>query len=142
MDNKKIATTALAQWLNDKMGDFTDPVTGKRGLSINAFAKQAGVAQSLVWNVLKGNVVPKADVLIRFAEFFEVSPLTLFRLAYMDGEDDPRFSPEIRARLMEIEDILADVPVEAQLHLISSLVTQAQMLKIAARAWEKELITE
>lgn len=141
-DKKKIAATPLARWLNDKMGDFVDPVTGKRGLSINALAKQAGMAQSLVWGILKGSVVPKAEVLTRLAEFFEVSPLTLFRLAYMEEDEGARFSPEVRARLMEIEDILAEVPVDAQLHLVQSLVTQAQMLKVAAEAWTKDTVSK
>jgi hypothetical protein len=60
----------------------------------------------------------------------------------MEEDEGARFSPEVRARLMEIEDILADVPVEAQLHLVSSLVTQAQMLKVAAEAWKEVPVTE
>ena len=140
MSTRKVADTPLAQWLNAKMGEYADPDTGRRGLSMHGLAQKGGLTQSHIWAILKGDVVPKAEVLTRLAEFFGVSPLTLFRLAYLGPEDQPGFSPEVRAKLLEIEDILAGVPPQARMHLIQLLVTQAQMLKVAAEAWESDTI--
>lgn len=137
MDEKAVAKTPLARWVNKKMAEWEDPETGRIGLAGNALARGAGLAQSKVWSILKEDSPPKADVLIRLAEFFKVSPLVLFRLAYLQGENDTKFSPEVEAELVELESILADVPVDAQLHLISSLVSQAKMLRVAADAWKE-----
>jgi transcriptional regulator with XRE-family HTH domain len=142
MGEKKVAGTQLALWLNEQLGRWRDPDTGEIGLSSNAFAKEVGVAQSLVWKILKAGGIPKPDILIRIAEFFDASPMFLFRIAYLDGEKGDQFSPEIRTELIEIERILADVPAAAQVHLLRSLVTQARTLKAALEALENAKVTE
>ena len=133
------ATTPLAAWLNQSMATWTDSETGKTGISGNKLAELSGVSQTLIWEIQTGEKSqPKADALIRLAEFFDVSPMLLFRLTYLPESESEDFSPEVKAQMVELERILADVPADAQLSFMQSIVNQAEMLQVASREWARQ----
>ena len=135
-DVRAIVDAPLARWLEDRMRRWEDPDTGISGLSGNRLAQESGVSQGKIWNILKvGDSLPRADTLIQLAEFFEVSPLTLFRLAYLEGADAPKFQPDVQAKLAELESALQNVPHGAQVHFLESMISQVQVLQIAQNRW-------
>jgi transcriptional regulator with XRE-family HTH domain len=142
-EERPVADTHLARWLNHQMAEWEDPKTGRRGLSVNRLAKLSRVSQTSVFEILKEGTIPKAETLVKFAEFFEVSPMTLFRLVYAPETEERGFPPEIRAKLVEFEDILKNVPDTMQLQFLESLVLQARMLLVAAEQWQNgEMVEE
>jgi transcriptional regulator with XRE-family HTH domain len=136
-EERPVADTALARWMNQRMSEWVDPQTGRKGLSVNKLAKLSGVSQTSVFEMLKEGTIPKADTLVKFAEFFSVSPMMLFRLVYV-SEEAKEFPPETRAKLLELENILLTVPAAMQVQFLESLIPQAQMLLAAVEQWRKE----
>jgi transcriptional regulator with XRE-family HTH domain len=126
---RKLADTALARWLNQAMSRWEDPNTGVLGLSGRRLAEVSGVSQGAIWQILKEGSTPKAEVLIPLAGAFHVSPLFLFRIAYVPESEASDFDPEVRDRLLELEAILAELPLETQLTFLESLAIQAKAIK-------------
>ncbi len=134
---RSVVDTPLARWLQSKMDKWEDPETGMAGLSGNNLANLCGVSQAKIWSILKvGGAEPRASTLIRLAEFFGEPPLTLFRLAYLEGDQDTGLSPEVRAKLAELESALHSVPPAAQVHFLESMLSQIRVLQAAAAKWE------
>jgi transcriptional regulator with XRE-family HTH domain len=127
MDSLAVADTPLANWLNERMAQWQDPETRVYGLSQNQLRERSGVSQTSVWEILKQGHTPKPDVLIRLAEFFDVSPVFLFRLAYLPESEG--FTPEVLSKLDQLERILARMPRSVQLLAVDSLIVQARALK-------------
>lgn len=136
-EERPVADTPLAQWLNEQMGQWVDAETGRSGLSLNRFCKLSGIAQSTAHEVLKGGATPKADTLVKVAEFFEVSPMVLFRLVYAPETEARDFPPEIRAKFAELEGLLGRVPAGMQLQFLESLMASAEMQIIAVERWRE-----
>lgn len=136
-EERPVADTALAQWLNGKMGGWEDPATGRVGLSLNRFSKLSGVSQSTTHEILKEGTAPRADNLVKIAEFFSVSPMVMFRLAYAPETAEQDFPPEIRAKLAELEGLLERVPADVQLQFLESLMASAEMQIIAVERWRE-----
>ena len=133
-----VADTPLAEWLNERMGEWVDPQTGRRGLSVNKLARLSEVSQTSVFVILKEGRIPRADTLVKLAEFFNVSPMTLFRLVYIeDSGSGIEFSLEARAKVIELEQILSEVPVSMQVQFMESLISQAQMLLTVVERWRQ-----
>lgn len=140
-DTLRLADTPLAHWLHGRMSEWTDPDTGVTGLSGNRLADLSGVSQTLIWDILKkGTSQPKADTLVSLAKFFGVAPIHLFRLVYLPESEDDDFSPEVKAKFLELENRLTNVPIAAQLEMLEFLMTQMDMLQVAARLWEREKV--
>ena len=138
-DTLELVDTPLARWLNTQMAEWVDPDTGRIGLSGNRLGELSGISQTLVWDMLKvGKSQPKAETLIRLAEFFDVSPMFLLRLVYLPESEDEDFSPGVREKFEELESILAQIPVHAQLQFIESVVQQAKMMSVAVQVWSSE----
>lgn len=137
-DVREVVDTPLAQWLNHKMGEWIDPETGRGGLTANRLADLSGVSQTLVFEILKvGKTTPKAETLVKLAEFFGESPIHLLRITYLPESESDDFPAEVRAKFVELENILARVPASVQMEFMESLVSQARMLRIAASSWDK-----
>ena len=82
------ADTPLAEWLANAMARWVDPETRMMGLSQRRLAERAGVSQTQVHEILKRGHSPSPAILVKFALFFGVDPLTLFAVAYL-GEEQP-----------------------------------------------------
>jgi transcriptional regulator with XRE-family HTH domain len=119
------------------MATWQDPETEVYGLSQNKLRELSGVSQAAIYEILKQGHSPKPEVLIRLAEFFEVSPFTLFRLAYMPDSEESGWSPDIQAQMSRLESILSRVPAPAQVQFLESLLNQARMLATAAEQWTR-----
>jgi transcriptional regulator with XRE-family HTH domain len=102
------------------MGQYRDPETGMYGLSQNQLRKLSGVFQAAVWEILKQGHAPRADVLIKLAEFFDESPFHLFRLAYLPDE-----KPEV---MDELEARIASLPENLQHHVLKVALEEAERL--------------
>ena len=139
MAEKKMADTPLARWLDRQMAEWQDPETGRRGLSGRSLAAEINCAQSMIWKILKQGAIPGYEILISMGEFFEVGPIFMFRLAYLESEGGEQFSPEARAEFAELEGILEEMPAHAQGHLLRSLVAQAKVLREAMDALENQV---
>ena len=140
-EERPVADTPLAQWMNERMSAWVDPQTGRRGLSVNKLAKLSGVSQTAVFEMLKEGSIPRADTLVKFSEFFDVPPMSLFRMVYIEGDEQEKFPAETRAKFMELEEILSDLPAQMQVQFMESLIPTAKMMLTAARAWEKDAVT-
>jgi transcriptional regulator with XRE-family HTH domain len=136
-DERPVADTPLAQWLNEKISGWEDPATGRVGLSLNKFSKLSGVAQSTTHEILKEGATPRAENLVKIADFFDVSPMVLFRLAYAPQTAEQDFPPEIRAKLAELEGLLDRVPADMQLQFLEGLMASAEMQIIAVERWRE-----
>lgn len=100
MDRQKVADTPLAQWLNEAMSKWQDPDTQVYGLNQNQLRHKSGLSQASIWGILKKGHTPKPEIVRTLAEFFDVSPSYLFRLAYMP--DEPHPDPEAYSRFEDI----------------------------------------
>ena len=105
MPYNDIMTTPFIDWLSSEMK--------KRRFSQNALAKEAGVAQSVVSAVLKGDYNPSADFCVKIAPHLEADPIALLRLAGIlpsnpDNPDDD--SPTITQAM----DVFRDLSPERQ----------------------------
>lgn len=124
MRRRPVARTRLAEWLNQAMASWQDPETRELGLSGRRLAELSGISQAMIWEMLKTHSVPKPEILMRLARFFSVSPLFLFRLAYLP--DSIPIPTETLNRLQQLEDKLSRLPEEKQKQTLESL---AQLLK-------------
>jgi len=87
------ADTPLAEWLAGQMARWMDPETRMAGLSQRRLARETGISQTQLHEVLKKGHSPGPDILKRLARFFSADPLALFRLAYLDEESGIEADP-------------------------------------------------
>lgn len=130
-EERPVADTALARWLNDRMNEWEDPKSGRAGLSINKIARLSGVPQTTIFEILKEGKTPKADSLVGLADFFDTSPMVVFRLAYAPETEESDFPPEIKARFTHLEQLLSKLPTDIQMQLLDNLVSTAEMQMVA-----------
>ena len=132
----QLADTELARWLDKKRATWYDEETGRYGLSGNELARRVGISQAQLSTILSEGHIPKAEHLNLIAEFFEVSPMLLYRLAYLpESEGDEEFPKEIRDKFRKLETILAELPHEVQLRFIDDLLNYAELHSVAAEKW-------
>jgi len=126
MDQIPVSNTPLAEWLAKAMGQYRDPDTGMYGLSQNQLRKLSGVSQAAIWEILKQGHAPRAEVLIRLAEFFGESPFYLFRLAYLPNEKPERIDA-LEARIARLPKNLQDHVLNVALREVERLSEQIQV---------------
>ena len=137
----KLADTPLARWLEQQRGTYLDPETGRYGLSQNEMARRVGVSQAQLSAILADGHIPKSEFLNTLAEFFGVSPVLLYRLAYLPESEDPSFPTEIYDKLVELETILADLPHQVQLRFINDVLNYAELHAAAVEKWSEPEIS-
>jgi len=127
---RPIADNPLAKWLAMRMADWEDPLTKVRGLSTNRAAELTGVSQTMLWEIVKvEGTVPRPDVLARIADFFEVSSLVLFELAYIDSDELEGLTATERAQATELFHIIAELPMKRRREFSEALLAHAKYLR-------------
>jgi len=81
-----LADTPLAEWLVYAMARWVDPDLGLPGLSGNQLSVRTGIDRTTISNILKQGHIPNHHTLNKLAKFFEIDPLELYRLAYLEKE--------------------------------------------------------
>lgn len=100
------------------MSDFTlwfESELKRRGLTHNEIARQAGLSQTAVSNVIAGSRKPGAAFCVKVAAAFELPPVNLLALAgILPDSTPPAASPPVASidipLLQEIIDIAAQLP--------------------------------
>ena len=87
MTRLRRADTPLAAWLAGAMSRWEDSEMRMPGLSQRKLARETGISQTQLHEVLKKGHSPGPDILKKLAAFFGVDPLALFCLAYLREED-------------------------------------------------------
>ncbi|MFC2030136.1 helix-turn-helix transcriptional regulator [Chloroflexota bacterium] len=128
------ADTPLAEWLAHAMARWVNPETQMPGISQRKMAEETGISQTQLHEILKKGHSPGPDILKKLAEFFEVNPLALFRLAYFEEDDEAEVDPEVSAKFLELflemERLLAKLPGEEQLEYFDGFVKEAKALAL------------
>ena len=137
MIEKKLADTPLALWLAKAMRDWRNPETGVWGMSQNELARQAGISQSQLSQILKEANVPRHTTLNQLAAVFDVHPFVLYELAYLPPEHES-LEPKIRSRLQALVRQISEWPPAVQEEFLARMAQQAEMHEIAHNQWEKE----
>jgi transcriptional regulator with XRE-family HTH domain len=128
------ADTPLAEWLAHAMARWVDPETQMPGISQRKLAEETGISQTQLHEILKKGHSPGPDILKKLAEFFEVNPLALFRLAYFEEDDEAEVDPKVTAKFLELflemEQLLARLPREEQLEYFDDFAKEAKALAL------------
>ena len=134
------ADTPLAEWLAHAMARWVDPETQMPGISQRKLAEETGISQTQLHEILKKGHSPGPDILKKLAEFFEVNPLSLFRLAYFEEDDEAEVDPEVSAKFLELflemEQLLAMLPREEQLEYFDGFAKEAKALALLVEEQE------
>jgi transcriptional regulator with XRE-family HTH domain len=135
-DTVPLADTPLAHWINRAMAAWEDPDTGMLSISQKQLCARTGISTASLYQILKQGHTPKPEVLLTLAAFFNVSPMPLFRMAYLTEEEEANVDPTVQAQMTRLEHIVERLPMGAQAHFMEALLGQAQMLAAAVRRWE------
>ena len=132
------ADTPLAKWLANAMARWVNPETQMPGLSQRKLAERAGISQTQVHEILKKGHSPSPDTLIKLADFYGVNPLMLFRLAYIQEEEDVEagVSTRLLELFLELEELLSKLPREEQLAFYEEFAKDAKVLALSIEAEE------
>jgi transcriptional regulator with XRE-family HTH domain len=95
MTRLRRADTPLAEWLAEAMSGWVDPETRMPGISQRKLARETGISQAQLHEVLKKGHSPGPDILKKLAAFFGADPLALFRLAYLNEKDAVDITQEV-----------------------------------------------
>jgi transcriptional regulator with XRE-family HTH domain len=130
----KLGDTPLAQWLNKRMALWEDPETGMWSINPTRLAKECGIPQSSVSNLLAGTTVPRPKTLDALAGFFKVHPIILNYITYhMESTE-----MEALDKLTELGQELYELPPGAVDRFMASLHVQAQANNVLDSANEKQ----
>lgn len=95
------------------MSDFTfwlESELKRRGLSHNEIARQAGLSQSAVSNVIAGIKKPGAAFCVKIAAAFELPPVDLLALAGILPDKTPPAASIDNSELQEFINIIKELP--------------------------------
>jgi transcriptional regulator with XRE-family HTH domain len=123
MKKKKLslASTPLAKWLAWRMATWIDPETLVPGLSQNRLHELAGISQAQLHEILKQGHAPKPETLDLLARFFGLSPVTLYRIAYL-GEQEPG----LLDKLDRLDRILSSLPSNVAEVLLQQILEEVE----------------
>lgn len=128
MTRLRRADTRLAEWLANEMAKWVNPETQMPGISQRKLAQEAGISQAQLHEILKKGHSPGTGILKKLADFFQVNPITLFRLAYFAQDDalDSQVMAKMLELFQELEQLLAQLPPEEQLQYFDEFVQDAK----------------